>query len=312
MSFRPRPFEPLFSNPHLETIAAHFWPRPELDVPIERLFLRTVPGVEVLIETQRPAAPSGHIVMVHGLEASGRAGYIRSMSAAAYTAGFAAHRFHMRSCGGTQHRSNTLYHAGLTSDLAEFLRHLGEPAYLVGYSLGGNVVLKLAGELGESAAGMVAGVVAVSAAIDLASCAARIRQRDNFLYERRFVRNMRARLLATGRYGADDLKGLGSVFEIDDRITAPSFGFGNAANYYATQSAIGFLDGIRVPALLIQAKDDTFVPFAAFESEAVRRNPRIELLATEHGGHVAFLGRRTPRLWLDETVIKWILARCGQ
>ncbi len=281
------------------------------------MFLATDPGVEVLIETQRPAnraghGPRGHIVMVHGLEASGSAGYIRSMSAAAVAAGFAAHRFFMRSCGGTHERSNTLYHGGLTSDLAAFLRHLGEPAFLAGYSLGGNVVLKLAGELGESAAGVVAGVVGVSAAIDLGACAARIRQKDNFIYERRFVRNMRARLVATGRCRAADLKGVRSVFEIDDRFTAPSFGFGNAANYYKTQSAIGFLDGIRAPTLLIQAKDDTFVPFAAFESDAVRRNPWIELLATEHGGHVAFLARRKPRLWLDETVIKWILARTDQ
>ena len=275
------------------------------------MFLPTDEGVEVLIETQRPAQARGHVVLVHGLEASGRAGYIRSMNAAAVAAGFAAHRFYMRSCGGTEDRCNTLYHGGLTSDLAVFLRHLadrdpGARVFLVGYSLGGNVVLKLAGEWGERAAGLVAGVVGVSAAIDLGACATRIRQRDNFVYERRFVRNMRARLIATGRYQPADLKGLHSVFEIDDRFTAPSFGFGNAVHYYKTQSAIGFLDGIRVPTLLIQAKDDTFVPFASFESEAVRRNPRIRLLATEHGGHVGFVARRTPRLWLDDTIISWI------
>ena len=105
---------------------------------------------------------------------------------------------------------------------------------------------------------------------------------------------MRRRLRATGRYSAKDLAGLNSVIGIDDRITAPSFGFGNAENYYRTQSALRFLPGIRVPALLIQAKDDTFVPFEPFESDAVRDNPRIELLATEHGGHVGFVARRPP------------------
>ena len=91
--------------------------------------------------------------MVHGLEGSGSAGYIRSLSAAALRAGFAAHRFHMRTCGGTEHLCQTLYHAGLTSDLLAVLRELQErePAFLVGFSLGGNVVLKLAGELGEAA-----------------------------------------------------------------------------------------------------------------------------------------------------------------
>jgi predicted alpha/beta-fold hydrolase len=212
----------------------------------------------------------------------------------------------MRSCGGTEDRCNTLYHAGLTSDLLVVLRGLSAPAWLVGFSLGGNVALKLAGELGEAAEPWLAGVCAVSTPLDLAGCARRIHRRDNFLYERRFVRNMRRRLIATGRYTPRDLAGIDSVIGIDERITAPSFGFANAENYYRTQSAIGFLDSIRVPVLLIQAKDDTFVPFAPFASDAVRRNPRIELLATEHGGHVGFLARRKPHLWLDETVMLWI------
>jgi uncharacterized protein len=311
MVFRPQPFEPLFRNPHLETIAARFWPRPCADSawPPERRFVRTEPGVEVLVESQRPASPAGHLVLVHGLEGSGQCGYMRSMSAAALAAGYAAHRFHMRSCGGTENRSNTLYHAGLTSDLLTFLRQLGAPAYLVGFSLGGNVALKLAGELGASASQLILGVCGISPAIDLAACARRIHRPDNFLYERRFVRNMLARLRATGRYAEDDLAGLRSVIGIDDRITAPSFGFGNAENYYRTQSALGFLEAIRVPVLLIQAKDDTFVPYATFESEAVRRNPCIELLTPEHGGHVGFIARREPRFWLDQTVMQWILAK---
>jgi predicted alpha/beta-fold hydrolase len=308
MPFEPRPFEALFRNPHLETIAAHFWPRPESHLPVERRFIRTEPEVEVLVESQRMAAVAGEIVLVHGLEGSGKAGYMRSMSAAAARAGYAVHRFHLRSCGGTHDRSNTLYHAGLTSDLLFFLRQLGRPVFLIGYSLGGNVALKLAGELGKSVGPLISGVAAVSTALDLAACARRIHQADNFLYERRFVRTMLARLRATGKYSARDLAGLRSVIEIDDRITAPSFGFGNAANYYRTQSALGFLDSLRVPVLLIQSKDDTFVPFDVFESDAVRRNPCISLIATEHGGHLGFIARRSPRLWLDETVMRWIAA----
>ncbi len=311
MTFRFRPFEPLFRSPHLQTIAAHYWPRPNLDAqfPPKRRFIRTEPGVEVLVESQRPPAPIGDIVMLHGLEGSAKAGYMRSMSAAALQAGYAVHRMNMRSCGGSEDRCHTLYHAGLTGDLLAFLRHLNAPAFLVGFSLGGNVVLKLAGELGESAVPLINGVCAISAAIDLAACARRIQQPDNFLYEGRFVRKMLARLRATGRYAESDLDGLRTVIAIDDRFTAPSFGFGNAENYYRTQSALGFLDAIRVPALLIQAKDDTFVPFASFQSETVTRNPRVELLATEHGGHVGFLARGAPRFWLDETVIEWMLAQ---
>jgi predicted alpha/beta-fold hydrolase len=97
-----------------------------------------------------------------------------------------------------------------------------------------------------------------------------------------------------------------SVYELDDRFTAPSFGFGDAANYYRTQSAIGYLGGLRVPALLIQAKDDTFVPFAIYESAAVRSNPWIELMATECGGHLGFIGCGPNRLWSDEAIMEWI------
>jgi predicted alpha/beta-fold hydrolase len=309
MTFRPTPFVPLFRNPHLETIAAHFWPRPDPDAeyPPQRRFIRTEPDVEVLVVSQRPPQPKGDIVLLHGLEGSANAGYMRSMSAAALHAGYAVHRFNMRSCGGTEKRCNTLYHAGLTSDVLAFLRQLAAPAYLIGFSLGGNVALKLAGELGDAAATLINGVCAISTAIDLAACARRIDQRDNYLYQRRFVRNMLRRLRATGRFTASDLAGLRSVIAIDDRITAPSFGFGNAENYYRTQSAMASLDAIRVPVLLIQSKDDTFVPFAAFESDAVRRNPRIQLLTTEFGGHVGFIARRAPHLWLDQTVIEWIV-----
>ena len=136
-------------------------------------------------------------------------------------------------------------------------------------------MLKLAGEMGDAAREYVQAVCTVSAPLDLAACARRIGERDNRVYEARFVRAMRKRLGATGRYQARDFADLRSVFELDDRFTAPSFGFGDAANYYRTQSAIGYLAGLRVPALLIQAKDDTFVPFAAYESAAVRSNPWI-------------------------------------
>jgi hypothetical protein len=307
------PFDPLWRSPHLQTIAAHYWKRPDApaEFPVERRLYRTEPDVEVLVCSQRPHGEArGEIFMVHGLEGSGDAGYIRSLSVAALRAGFAAHRFHMRTCGGTERLCHTLYHAGLTGDLLAVLREFRSegraPAFLVGFSLGGNVVLKLAGEMGEAARDTVRGVCSVSAPLDLAACAHRIGARNNRLYEARFVRKMRARLCATGRYQMREFQGLRSVVELDDRFTAPSFGFGDASNYYRTQSAIGYLGGLRVPALLIQAKDDTFVPFAIYESAAVRSNPRIELMATEHGGHLGFLGRAPNRLWLDEAIMEWI------
>ncbi len=304
------PFHPLFRNPHLQTVTSHYWRRPRALQPVERRIVETEPGVCVLVKSQRPSAAAGEIVLLHGLEGSGEAGYIESLAAAALQAGFAVHRMHMRTCGGTERLSHTLYHAGLTGDLAAVLRVFRQegrtPAFVVGFSLGGNVALKLAGELGDSAADLMRGVCGVSVPLDLGACARRIAAPDNRLYHLRFVRKMRRRLLSTGRYQAADLAGLNSIIAIDDRITAPSFGLGTADNYYRTQSAIGYVDRIRVPTLLIQSKDDTFVPWRILEHPAVRGNPRIQVVLTEHGGHLGFLARGEHRFWLDAAILNWI------
>ncbi|MEI9972399.1 MAG: alpha/beta fold hydrolase [Ignavibacteriota bacterium] len=309
------PFDPLFRNPHLQTILAHYWRRPSDDgrFPLERRLIRTEPDVQVLVESQRPAGEvRGELLTVHGLEGSGRAVYLQSLAGAALHAGYAVHRFNMRTCGGTEQLCSTLYHGGLTSDLLKVLRDLrrqsSAPVFLAGFSLGGNVVVKLAGELGEEGPALIAGVCAVSAPLDLALCAQRMTESDNRIYQTRFVRRMRARLFATGRYSRREIAGLTTVMEIDNRITAPSFGFGNAANYYHTQSALRVLDGLRVPVLLIYSKDDTIVPAATFDVAAVCDNPWIERVSTEHGGHLGFLGRGRPRFWLDNAIMGWVMA----
>jgi uncharacterized protein len=296
------PFVPLFRNPHLQTIAGHYWRRPAADprFPVERRLFRTEPDVEVLVQSQRPSGHArGEIVLVHGLEGSGESGYMRGLSSAALLAGFAAHRFNMRTCGGTMHLCRTLYHAGLTSDLLAVVRSLHDdgrgPIFLVGFSLGGNVVLKLAGELARSGPELIRAVCAVSTPLDLATCAQHMARPENRIYQARFVRRMYERLRATGRYQSADFAGLRSVWAIDDRITGPSFGFGNAENYYRTQSALQFLDAIRIPTLLIQAKDDIFIPFDMYSAPSLKANPCIECHVTGHGGHMGFIGRRPHR-----------------
>jgi uncharacterized protein len=310
------PFDPLFRNPHIQTIAAHFWPRDgeERRFPVSARLYRTEPDVEVLLHSQRPdAPPAGELVIVHGLEGSGEAGYVRGLSAAALRAGFAAHRFHMRTCGGTEHLCRTLYHAGLTSDLESVLRQLraqgSAPLYLAGFSLGGNVVLKLAGELALEAADLICAVCAVSPPLDLAACVRRMSRQENRIYERRFARRMRKRLAATGRYGRAELASLRTIFEIDDRITAPSFGFSDAATYYRTQSAAGYLNRICMPTLIVHAKDDPLVPIDSCESGLAYDNRHIEHWVTAHGGHLGFLGRNPHRFWLEEAIMEWVLSR---
>jgi hypothetical protein len=244
--------------------------------------------------------------MLHGLEGDGEAAYIRSMAWSALQGGFISHRFHMRTCGGTAHLCKTLYHAGLTSDLRAFLEaeKSSLPVFLIGFSLGGNVALKLAGELG--ATDLIQGVCAISTPLDLAAGVRRIGRLGNRIYERRFLKRMRKRLLATGRYSRELLESARTLYDIDDRITAPSFGFEGADHYYATQSAQVYLDRIRVPTLLIQSKDDTYIPFESFRHPAITANPWLKLVATEHGGHLGFLTRRGPRFWLDQVAIEFL------
>ncbi len=299
------------------TIAGNYWRRP-VDLrkfPAEAALFGTDPGVQVLVHSQRPPDPPlGEVILVHGLEGSSDAGYARSLSYASLQAGWTAHRFNMRSCGGTEHLSGgTLYHSGQTSDLLAVLRQIkGDvPLFLAGFSLGGNVVLKLAGELGDHAKELIAGVAAVSTPIDLAACAERLGRRSNFIYNRRFLSRLKQRIrlkeqLAPGSFRLADLDTVKSIYEFDDKFTARAFGFGTADNYYATQSSNQFLERIRVPALLVQAKDDPLIPFAVYDHPAFKRNPYLRLLAVEHGGHLGFLSKSKPRFWLDRVLIEWM------
>ena len=302
------------------TVAASFWPR-RLDVhryPVEAKLYQTEPeiGVLVLVQSQRPVSPAGHeVVLVHGLEGSGDSGYMRSMAQTCLAARMAVHRLNLRGCGGTEHVAPTLYHAGLTTDLFALLGELDRqrrtPVFLVGFSLGGNMVLKMAGELGADADRLIAGVCAVSTPIDLEVCTRRLAERSNRIYEWWFLRSMKRRLLERhrvmpDRFPIDGLDQVDSVMEFDDRFTAPHFGFQGATHYYGTQSAKNFLGAIRVPALLIQAKDDPLIPFRVFNHPAIHAGRHIELRATDHGGHMGYLSRWGKLFWLDHEIVAWM------
>jgi predicted alpha/beta-fold hydrolase len=312
------PFDPLFRNPHLATIAGNFWPRPVSHDrwPVEAIHYRTAPDVQVLVHAQQPGgAPKARLLIIHGLEGSSEAGYVLSLAHKALECGLAAHRFNMRGCGGTDHLAPTAYHAGQTSDALAVLRELRNasdaPIYLVGFSLGGNVALKLAGELGSEAKKLLAGVCSVSAPIDLAACAQALEQPRNFLYQRRFVHRLKERIVRRHRrapeiYTLEHLPKIRTITDFDEYYTSKLFGFGTAANYFATQSSNQFLPQIQIPALMIQAQDDPMIPFRVYQTPALRSNPNFRLVAVRHGGHLGFLSRRKPRFWADEVILAWI------
>ena len=314
-----QPFDPLFKNPHLATIAGNFWPR-TLDLerfPAEERYFETEPGVQVLVHTQRPhGSPKAELILVHGLEGSSQAGYARSLAQAALHAGFAVHRFNMRSCGGTETVcGKTLYHSGQTVDVLTVARTLAKegaaPLFLIGFSLGGNVVLKLAGELGEAACPLIAGICAVSTPIDLAACVRALKRPSNRIYAGRFVNRLKGRVrlkeqMTPGSFDLSAIDLVKTVYDFDDRFTAKSFGFGTADRYYATQSSNQFLAGIRVPCLIVHAKDDPLIPLEVYTHPALTENPHIELRLVDHGGHLGFLSKRKPRFWLDGVLVDWV------
>ncbi|MEO8052535.1 MAG: alpha/beta fold hydrolase [Acidobacteriota bacterium] len=312
-----RSFQPLFKNCHLATIAGNFWPRPKSERrwPVRDVFYEPEPGVQLLVRTQTPANPLGELILVHGLEGSSESGYARSMAAAALEAGYTVHRYNMRGCGGSPWHPKANYHSGQTGDLLHVARARkrlsGLPLFAVGYSLGGNIVLKLAGELGEQANELFAGVCSVSTPIDLAVSVEATGKRQNILYRRRFVAKLKDRVRRRNHI-APDLFPLGplaqvrTIYDFDDLYTARIFGFGTADNYYRTQSSNQFLECIRIPTLLVQAKDDPMVPFAMYRHPGIEGNPNLHLVAVEHGGHLGFLARQGPRFWLDALIVNWL------
>ena len=277
---------------------------------------QTEPGTRILVEENSPREGArGEVLLLHGLEGSSAGGYMVSLAQTLLEAGFRTYRLNMRGCGGTQHLTDSLYHSGLTHDARWLLEHLRAqrlgPRFVVGFSLGGNVTLKLAGELGEAAAGVLDGAVAVSTPIDLHACVRKMMTLENRIYEWRFVTRLRntyrqRHRLNPARFPVEGLKGAWTVFQFDDQITAPFFGFGTAPNYYATQSSLGFLGAIRIPTLIVQAKNDPLIPFGIFEDAKIRSNPHIQLIATDFGGHLGYISRGRPRFWLDPVVARWV------
>ena len=315
------PFEPLFRNPSPANncgppLAAF---RRGETLPSRPAALQCCPGRAGpggIAASGGPRHAAGEIVLVHGLEGSGDAGYIRSLSAAALRAGFAAHRFHMRDL---RRHGTALPHAlPRRADQRSGRRASGVRAgrARAGVSRGLLAGRQCRAETGrragrKAARDSCAGSCGVSAPLDLAACARRIAApRQPPL--RDALRAPHARP-AAGHRPLPRSRVRGAAHRhgpFDDRITAPSFGFGDAANYYRTQSAIRYLDGIRVPVLLVQAKDDTFV--SVRRSIEIRRPSGVESVGIDcwppdHGGHLGFLGRQPHRFWAEDAIMEWII-----
>jgi uncharacterized protein len=304
------------------TIAANFWRRrfPRLPAGAQRTF-ETEPGSRVRGYCHWQKRPRGHptLVLLHGLEGSSESGYMLGAAEKGFVAGFNVVRLNQRNCGGTEKLTPTLYHSGMSGDIRAVLLDLIETdrlpqLFAAGFSMGGNLVLKMAGEFGEDAPPELRAIAAVCPALDLAACADALGEPANFIYEHHFVKRLKRRMrykaqLFAERYPIDGMRSIRSVREFDDVITARFCGFQSADDYYERCSARHVLSNIRRPTLILTAKDDPFVPFRSFEDAAIRDNRYVTLVATDYGGHCAFLSREggDARFWAETQIVEFCL-----
>ena len=256
------------------------------------------------------------IIGLHGLNGSSDAFYMKGIASKAFTRGMNVLLLNQRNCRDTEHLCSGLFHSGLTADVAHVIDELtaidGLPGLVVaGYSLGGNLALKLAGEYGAFAPPALAGVAAVSPIIEISECVRALERPDNVLYEWNFVKDLKRRMRRKNRshpgaFGVEHLGSVRTVREFDRVFTAPYFGFADEEDYYHRASAMRVVDRIRVPALVITSKDDPFVPSGPFSDARLTGNPAVTTIVCEHGGHCAFVGPSAPGddgYWAERAIV---------
>jgi predicted alpha/beta-fold hydrolase len=321
---KSKPFIPhrVFRQGDAQTIGAYLWPRRfragDRTGDEERLF-EVEPGSQVLARCRWQPNPTEQPtqVMWHGMEGSTASSYMLATADRMFRAGFNVVRVNYRNCGGTEHLSPTLYHGGLTSDLRVVINeliardHLSR-LFVAGFSLGGNMVLKLAGEYGDDPPPEVKAICAVSPSIDLRASTNLIARRRNWIYQQDFLRRLKQRIKVKERlfpdvYDSKLLRGIRSVEQFDNRYVAPHFGFADANDYYAKSSSRPLIGRIRIPTLIIHAKDDPFIPFDPLRDPSIAANPYVLLLATERGGHVAFVSANAgeDRFWAESRLVEF-------
>ena len=328
--FQPRRF---LTNGHLQTIAGNYLSRiNSLREPEDQL-VEVSPATSNQIASQvlckchwqaeevRATRPT--VIIVHGLEGSSNSQYVVGNSNKLWRAGCNIVRMNMRNCGSTEALSPTLYHSGLSGDVLTVMNYFVtkyglRSISLIGYSMGGNLVLKLAGELGATAPAVLHSVIGVSPAVDLGPSADALHAPLNRLYELKFLYHLlrrfrRKAVLFPRAYDRNRATGIQSLRQFDDRITALYSGFASADDYYYRAAAARVIDRITVPTLILHALDDPFIRLTAETREKIKANPNITLIESVHGGHCAFLAEPDVAndydgYWAEHTLLRFLLA----
>lgn len=296
-SFVPRR---LFRGGHAQTLAGNFLPRKNLLPEPEEQIFNVEDGVQVLCHCHWQAGPETcpTLLIVHGLEGSSLSQYVIGTGSKAWQQGMNVVRMNMRNCGGTETLTPTLYHSGLSTDVAAVLQTIAAEKKLgriavAGFSMGGNLVLKMAGDWGADAPAALKAVVAVSPAADLGPSADAMHSPANRIYEWKFLLSLMRRYRRKARLFPQIYGGVSrwptSIREFDDIITARYCGFSGAEDYYTRAAASRVIDRIAVPTLVVHANDDPFIRLTIETRGKIAANPWITFLETDRGGHCAFL-----------------------
>jgi predicted alpha/beta-fold hydrolase len=317
-AFRPHP---LLRGGDMQTLAAVY-------LPAEKHAYRAVQhtvvlddGDQLILHDDHPSnwRPGGRVaLLMHGLAGSHLSAYMVRCAAKLAARGVRVFRLDLRGCGAGFGLARWPYHSGRSEDAAAALRYIdswcpGSPVSLVGFSLSGNIVLKLCGELGETRCGGLTDCLAVCPPIDLNACSRRLAALRNRAYDRHFVKLLLAQLrekhaLVQDAPGGDYAQRPATLYEFDDSFTAPVCGFGVAANYYREASAAPRLVHIRVPTRIIAAADDPLIPADVFR--ATKASSSVDVRVAAGGGHLGFVARRSQdadRRWIDWRVVDWVL-----
>jgi uncharacterized protein len=332
--FVPRPF---LNNGHLMTLAGNFLPRYWSLPEPEDLLVEVEGPVEghaaygptrVLCHCHwQPADVRARrltVVLVHGLEGSSNSGYVLGNSTRAWAAGCNVIRMNMRSCGGTDRFSPAIYHSGCSNDVArvvdEIVSREGLQAVaLIGYSMGGNLVLKYAGELGSSMPPVLKAVVGISPLMDLTLSSAALHEPQNRFYEKHFLRSMIDRIRRKAElfpdiylpfYASGMLRRLSSMRDFDQEVVARFGGFADADDYYYSVASSRVASQLRLPTLIVHSLDDPFIRMVQETRQTLIDNPYVNFIETHRGGHCAFLAPAAgyDGYWAEKTLLGFLIA----
>lgn len=317
------------ANGHVQTIVGDIYPRSPFTLPCtaDEVVVDSADNSRVLCHCHWQSGTDMSrrltLVLVHGLEGSSDSRYIQGLTARAWRAGCNVVRMNMRNCGGTDKLTSTLYHSALSGDVGAVVDYYTakfqlERVALVGYSMGGNLVLKLAGEWGERRP--LCAVATVCPAIDLAASADALHEPRNRFYEWHFLRRLVRRYkykaeLFPQIYSANGFGPIRSLREFDDKIVARYCGFRDSDDYYYRAASARVLDHVAVPTLILRALDDPFICLTAETRATIEANPHIMLAETRHGGHCAFLAAAQQGEeihWAEATVMRYLLETAGE